>query len=273
MNQIVLCTAFDKNYQNWAAVSLRSILNNSRCESQIRLIIISDLTYEKCIVQLRRILDSFDFTIINSGNEFEGLPKLNHVGLVTYWRLKLPEVLTKYNIKKAIYFDVDTLILGDISELFNHSLKNMYCGGCLDINSEQHVRRMKLVQNFVINGGLLLLDVVKMNSINWVEGVKHLNEQGKITWVDQDAINILLDGKIQLLPQSWNVQSGNFQNGYTGKVDIAHFTESGKTKPWSSKCRHPFFSTYRTYMRISGFLLIYLKLEIIAKLRKSKIIN
>jgi lipopolysaccharide biosynthesis glycosyltransferase len=273
MYEIVLATAFDKNYQKWAAVSLGSILANTTCESKIRLIIISDINYEKCIIQLRRVLDKFDFTIINAGNEFEGLPKLGHVGLVTYWRLKLPGVLAKYNIEKAVYFDVDTIVLGDVFELYNYNLNNMFCGGCLDINSEQHVRRMNLVQNFVINGGLLLMDVSKMNSINWVEGVKILNEQGKIAWVDQDAINILLDGKIELIPQSWNVQSGNFQNGYTGKVDMVHFTESGNTKPWTSKCRHPFFNTYRTYMRKSGFLLDYFKLETIARLRKIKMIN
>jgi lipopolysaccharide biosynthesis glycosyltransferase len=268
-----ICTAFDKNYQNWAAVSLGSVLANSKCKNRMRLIIISDIIYDDCIIQLKRILNRYDYKIVNPENEFTGLPELGHVGLVTYWRLKLPGVLAKFGVDKAVYFDVDTLILGDVCELYELDLNSMFCGGCLDICSDKHVERMNLNQNFVINGGLLLMNVDKMNSINWVEEIKILNSQGKIKWVDQDAINILLDGKIELLPQSWNVQSGNFQNAYNGKVDIVHFTESGNTKPWSSNCRHPFFNTYRTYIRRSGFFCNYIRLETGARLRKYKIVS
>jgi lipopolysaccharide biosynthesis glycosyltransferase len=267
MNQIVICTAFDKNYQNWAAVCLNSILLNNKYKVKIRLIIISDITYDNCIVQLKTVLDKFDFTIDNSSNEFEGLPELGHVGLVTYWRLKLPSLLANYQIQRAIYLDVDTLILDDLSKLFNQKL-SLYCGGCLDICSDIHVERMNLSQGFVINGGLLLMDVSKMNTINWIEGVRELNDRGRIKWVDQDALNILLDDKIELLSQQWNVQSGNFQNGYAGPVKVLHFTESNNTKPWTSNCRHPYFNIYRTYIRKTGFIWVYIKLEMSARFKK-----
>jgi lipopolysaccharide biosynthesis glycosyltransferase len=266
--QIALCTSFNKNYQNWAAVSLNSVLINTKSKSKIRLVLVSDITYESCIPQLRCILDKFDFTIDNPGTEFDGLPELKHVGLVTYWRLLLPSVLNKYGIIKSIYFDVDTLIIGDLSELYQLELNSLFCLGCLDINSEEHVERLQLSQNFIINGGVILMDVLKMNSINWLKDLRELHKMGKIKWVDQDALNILLDNKIGLLPQSWNIQSGNFQNGYKGEVNILHFTESNNTKPWNSNCRHPYFNVYRTYIRKTGFIWSYFKLETLARWKK-----
>jgi lipopolysaccharide biosynthesis glycosyltransferase len=256
---IAIC--FDKNYQNWATVCLNSIWRHYNGNSRIRLVILSDIDFEQCIWQLKRVLKNYDFSFDNPGTDFDQMPTGFHFNVTTYWRLALPKVLVKHKIEKTIYLDVDTLIIDDLEELYNINLEGKACGGCLDISSRDHTERMELKQEFAINGGVLLMDVERMNEIDWVEESNRLNNEGRIQWVDQDVINILLDNEIQLIDLKWNVQSGNLQNSYDGPVSVVHFTESGNTKPWSIRIEHRFLAVYNIYMRKSGFYFDWLYYE------------
>ncbi len=268
---IAIC--FDRNYQKWATVCLNSIWEHHRSLPKIRLVILSDINYDQAIWQLKKVLKNFDFTFDNPGNDFDDMPTGYHFNVTTYWRLALPNILFKYNIDRAIYLDLDTIVLSNLNDLYNFSLDNNTAGGCIDINSQDHVERMTLNQGFAINGGVLLMNVSKMYEINWVKEANDLNQQGRIKWVDQDVLNILLDGKISEIPIEWNVQSGNFQNGYNDEVNIVHFTESNHTKPWSINGRHRFLGVYNTYMRKSGFYLEYFYFELARRIKKLGFFN
>jgi lipopolysaccharide biosynthesis glycosyltransferase len=265
---IAIC--FDKNFQKWATVCLYSIWEQHKNDPKIRLVILSDITFNQCIWQLKKVLNHFDFTFDNPGNDFDDMPTGYHFNVTTYWRLALPIVLANYGIEKAIYLDTDIIVVENLQELYDYELDEYSCGGCVDIGSELHVSRMKLKQGFAINGGVLLMDVYKMNQLNWADEANRLNEEGRIKWVDQDVINILLDEKIKLIDLKWNVQSGDFQNGYDGKVSIVHFTESSNTKPWKYGSTHLYLSVYNTYIRTSGFYWSYLILETVRRLKKYK---
>lgn len=263
---IAIC--FDKNYQKWATVCLYSIWEQHKNDPKIRLVILSDITYDQSIWQLKKVLKHFDFTFDNPGSDFDEMPTGYHFNVTTYWRLALPKVLALYGIEKAIYLDTDTLVVDSLHDLYNINLNGKTCGGSLDIGSDKHTDRMGLNQGFAINGGVLLMDVTKMNQFNWAEEANRLNQEGRIKWVDQDVINIVLDGEVEMIDLKWNVQSGNFQNGYKGDVNIVHFTESNNTKPWNIKSKHLYMGVYNTYMRKSGFYLDWFYYEGIRRIKK-----
>ena len=252
---------FDKNYQKWATVCLHSIWEQHKNSTRIRLVILSDIKFEQCIWQLKRVLNHFDFSFDNPGSDFNQMPTGFHFNLTIYWRLALPKVLAKHKIDKTIYLDADVLIIDNLEELYNVNLEGKACGGCLDIGSKEHTERMELKQEFAINAGVLLMDVERLNQIDWVEESNRLKNEGRIQWFDQDVINILLDKETKLIDLKWNVQSGNFQNSYDGPVGIIHFTESGDSKPWNSNCKHPYFEQYKNMIHDSGFKLDYWRLE------------
>jgi lipopolysaccharide biosynthesis glycosyltransferase len=264
---IAIC--FDKNFQKWATVCLYSIWEQHKGDAQkIRLVILSDITFNQSIWQLKKVLEHFDFTFDNPGNDFDSMPTGYHFNVTTYWRLALPKVLSNYEIEKAIYLDTDILVVDSLHELYNINLNDKTCGGSLDIGSDMHIERMGLKQGFAINGGVLLMDVAKMNQFNWAEDANRLNQEGRIEWVDQDVINILLDEKMALIDLKWNVQSGNFQNGYEGDVSVVHFTESGNTKPWNFQSKHSYLSIYNVCMRTSGFYWDYFRFELVRRMKK-----
>ncbi len=236
---IAIC--FDKNFQKWATVCLYSIWEQHKGDTQkIRLVILSDITFNQSIWQLKKVLKHFDFTFDNPGNDFDSMPTGYHFNVTTYWRLALPKVLSNYGIEKAIYLDTDTLVVYRLHDLYNINLNGKTCGGSLDIGSDSHVDRMSLKQGFAINGGVILMAVAKMNQFNWVKEANRLNDEGRIKWVDQDVINIVLDGEIALLDLKWNMQTGHFLHKYPEKPGIVHFTMWADKKPWFTTFRHPY---------------------------------
>jgi len=255
---IAIC--FDKNFQKWATVCLYSIWEKHKNGPKTRLIILSDITYDQSIWQLKKVLEHFDYTFDNPGNDFDDMPTGYHFNVTTYWRLALPKVLSKYGIEKAIYLDTDTLVVDSLQELFNTNLNNKTCGGSLDIGSDKHVERMCLKQGFAINGGVLLMDIPKMNAIDWVSEANRLNEEGRIRWVDQDVLNILLDGKIKQIDLKWNMQTGHFLHKYPDKPAIVHFTMWADKKPWFTTFRHPFIPRVLDILLKNGFLALFVKI-------------
>lgn len=257
---MIIAICFDKNFQKWATVCLYSIWEQHKNSPKIRLVILSDINYRQAIWQLKKVLKHFDFTFDNPGNDFDSMPTGYHFNVTTYWRLALPKVLANYGIKKAIYLDTDTLIVENLQELFDVDLNGKTCGGSLDIGSLKHIERMSLKQGFAINGGVLLMDVAKMNQFNWADEANRLNQQGLIQWVDQDVINILLDCEIALLDLKWNKQTGHFLHKYPEKPAIVHFTMWADKKPWFTTFRHPYIPKLLEILLKNGFLMLYTKI-------------
>jgi lipopolysaccharide biosynthesis glycosyltransferase len=265
-----LAITFDKNYQKWAAVCLNSIFNTYSGKDKINLFIITDLKFSQFISQLKKSLKNFKYTISDFSSAFDDLPTGFHFTKAMYGLLAMPSFLNEQGIEKALYLDLDIIVLEDLNELYKVDLGDYFCGGVLDVHSEDKdlQSRLTVKQGFVVNSGVLLMDIPKMNSIDWNTKANELNQLGKIKWGDQDVINMLLDEKIMVLPQKWNVQSGNFQIGYSGDVSVVHFTESGNTKPWSFKSKHLYLGAYNTLIRKSGFYGEYLVLESVRRIRK-----
>jgi lipopolysaccharide biosynthesis glycosyltransferase len=196
------------------------------------------------------------------------MPTSKQFSKAVYWRLVLPNLLRKYGIERCLYLDVDTIAVGDFKELFSINLNGKACGAVLDINSDDHVERLGLKQKFAVNSGILLINVFEMAQYRWEEESYSLNESGRISFFDQDLVNVILDGDIMLLDIKFNVQSGHFQNSYNGDINIIHFTESNNTKPWNILCKHLYLGVYNTYMRKSGFYIDYFWFETIRRIRK-----
>jgi lipopolysaccharide biosynthesis glycosyltransferase len=250
---------FDKNFQKWAVVCLYSIWEQHKSDTgKIRLVILSDVPYNKCIWQLKKVLKHFDFTYDNPGDDLDCMPTSHQFSKAVYWRLILPQILVKYEIEKAIYLDSDTIVVKGLDDLYNTNLEGYFCGGVLDIHSETHINRLELTQGYAVNSGVLLMDVPKMNSIDWVGESIRLNSLGKASFFDQDLVNIILDKKMKLLDLKWNKQTGHFLHKYPEKPAIVHFTMWADKKPWFTTFRHPFIPKLLEILLRNGFLVLFI---------------
>jgi lipopolysaccharide biosynthesis glycosyltransferase len=191
----------------------------------------------------------------------------NSYGL--YGRLFLPELMPNDN--KVIYLDCDTLILRNLSELYDIELGSYWVGGVKDTISINYLYKLGLVDADVyINSGVLLinLDEWRKNSVtsSIISYIKSHSEDNSLP--DQDAINVVCKGNISILDPCFNVMSPlylmsyeniigyfNILNFYSkdkiirAKKDpcIVHFTGYPDTRPWQKGCHHPLKRLYKRY--------------------------
>ena len=125
----------------------------------------------------------------------------------TCYRLLLPLILE--NTRRCLYLDSDTLIVGDLSTLWETDLTGYCMGGVFeDISSVSSVMlgdRIPGIETYV-NAGVLLMDLDLMRRLDLAEQL--LVRSMDTMCLDQDALNIVCYGRIRLLPHKYNAIPG-----------------------------------------------------------------
>lgn len=178
-----------------------------------------------------------------------------HVSRTAMFKFDLPQMLG--DVEKVLYLDGDTLVLKDLSELYNTSLEGFYVAAADDeIEKIRHVSPL-FTANGYFNSGVMLLNLSKMREESVTEKLVDYRAHGTNFFMDQDALNAVLGGKKLTLPLQYNFLTtiiNNYdefeiekmieENGVDGtetilkKISIVHCTD--KYKPW--KYNLPWFS-------------------------------
>jgi UDP-glucose:(glucosyl)LPS alpha-1,3-glucosyltransferase/UDP-glucose:(galactosyl)LPS alpha-1,2-glucosyltransferase len=122
--------------------------------------------------KIRRSLDKFnnstiEYLPVDSDKYFKGFDG-KAWGLAAYNRLVFP--LLKPNIKKAIYLDVDTLVLGDIKEMWNLDMEDIIIRGSDDrpksaLRTEIKGAKITNKNHIYFNSGVLLINYDKWREV------------------------------------------------------------------------------------------------------------
>ena len=124
-----------------------------------------------------------------------------------YYRLLLQNLLK--NEKKTFYFDCDTLIYKDLTEVYNFNITDNYYVGAYEGLPLFQYRNKKKLKNF-INSGVILINLENLRKDNIYEKIiKFLKENNnRLSYLDQDAINVVCNNKNGFFPAHY-VSSGN----------------------------------------------------------------
>lgn len=225
--------ACDENYSKYAGVVIASVLYNSKQDDTLCFYILTDGLSENIkaeILKLKEIKDCEIKFITLEEKLFEAYKSIkthSYIPICTFYRLKLSSILP--DVDKIIYLDCDVVVNKSLNELYNSDLGENIVGGVRDIN-----RRMLKRNPSYVNAGMLVMDLKKIREqniedefLNWTK-----NHIDTIKMGDQEIINEVLKGRIQILDDRWNVQSSNFTNrsSYTKNPWIIHYVS--KRKPW-----------------------------------------
>jgi UDP-xylose:glucoside alpha-1,3-xylosyltransferase len=114
-------------------------------------------------------------------------------------RLFLPSVLT--DVDSLLYVDTDTLFLTPLEEIWRHlSLFNSSQMAALTPEHEDRATgwynrfaRHPYYGPLGVNSGVMLMNLTRMRAFGWIDYVLPIYHEYKlkITWGDQDIINIL----------------------------------------------------------------------------------
>lgn len=180
--------------------------------------------------------------------ETEGLTT-GHITTAAYYRLAIPVLFPQF--EKMIYSDVDIIFQQDLSELYETSLlKGELLAAVLDLaiddkyyfRSDLPSKIGKSVKDY-FNSGFMVLNLKQMREENIVE---KFNQHARIKYAqhDQDVLNVVCKGRVQILSLMYNFQLNHFSNYMWGRktTDIQfgelfkhatlHYT--WKDKPWNS---------------------------------------
>lgn len=199
----------------------------------------------------------------------------NTIAISSYARLFLPSILPS-DVEKVIYVDCDTVIAGDLSELWDTDVQNNYVSGVLDTlpDNESKMKVGLSATDPYINAGVLLI-----NLDLWRK--EHLQEtfidflvahNGHIHHHDQGIINGVCKGRIRIVHPRYNCTSNYYSHPYellrrtnnpfyTEKEyaeardcpAILHFTEGFFNRPWIANSRHPMASVYHHYHNMTSW--------------------
>ncbi|WP_047608266.1 glycosyltransferase family 8 protein [Rahnella aquatilis] len=170
---------------------------------------------------------------------FTDLPLMGRYPQAIYYRLFTPYILSDVT-SKLLYLDADTLCLGSYKELNEMDISPYTLAA---VNDTQRARnklcsQLNLVKGNYFNSGFLYINIPQWLEKNTTERIiRTLSLQGNdFKFPDQDALNIVLEHEVLLLPKKYNFVCDIILNKVGNKVDIPkdtiliHYT--GKCKPW-----------------------------------------
>jgi lipopolysaccharide biosynthesis glycosyltransferase len=129
---------------------------------------------------------------------------------MTYARLLLPRLLPE--ARHVIYSDVDMLWLADVAELWQHRDDDVVlqstrdgCRSTLEREGRWHARHgYPLAPDAYFCAGLTMYNLERFRAERLMEAsFDFLDRHRDVPFSDQTALNVLLAGRVRLLPQRW----------------------------------------------------------------------
>lgn len=172
---------------------------------------------------------------------FDALPTNGHITQATYYRLIIPLAL-RNQAQRVLYLDSDITCVASIKEMMSLDLSGCPAGVVSDLDEfvAKRAAKLQLKNGKYFNAGVLYIDIPEWNSQEI--STKALNlfsgPLGEAAFLDQDALNLLLDGRSLFLERKWNYL---YDMTYmTEKVQLPavflHYV--GRVKPWKIFCQH-----------------------------------
>jgi lipopolysaccharide biosynthesis glycosyltransferase len=174
-------------------------------------------------VTLIDITDIYKSSMLNSKN------LKNHFTPFAQLRLfadMIPEIPYK-----VIYLDTDTVVNGDLKELFKIDISNYELAAVKDLYNWLNPNRWKVKKYF--NSGVLLLNMKEIRKTKLFKKSRELVANKKMISPDQDALNFLVKKKL-MLPEKFNAK-----DKYYKEIIVHHFCNVRRkhhfffrVKPW-----------------------------------------
>lgn len=170
------------------------------------------------------------------------------------YRLLIPEVLQEF--PKIIYLDCDTLVRDDLSKLYDMDLQQKTIGGVVNVPADSPhdyiAARRGLDPHTYVHAGVLLIDTGRYVGQDISRRCHEVfMKMEKLTYGDQDLLNIVCENDICQLPGEWNARWPALATEKGQEpAKIMHF--SGTTAPWI-QVQNPASAPWWAYAKSSPY--------------------
>ena len=265
----------DDNYARHLATSMTSLMDNNREEPEIHIWVFNVGLSEDNIRKLTQVVESFgrtihvvDFSDIRKRFPVEHIPT-STFSIETYARLFLSQLLP-VNAHRAMWIDCDTVVLGNIHDIYGCDMQNNPVASVVD----QPNFGLDLSRKDADTDGLYFcagvfiadLDIWRQENLSEQFLAYFTERNGEMMFLDQAIMNHVLHGRVHKLPFCFQVITPSFFLTYrqmckrwgepfyskaeyvSGKRHplVVHYTA---LRPWKRWCLHPMKRYYRKYLK------------------------
>ena len=239
----------NSSYAPYAAASIHSLIQHSDKKRYYRIIILHDglnlanrlrlrsLVTDNCAIQFKKITRSLYLkAVITYCSKRKGMGDFFSAA-VYYYRFFIPLLFPRY--EKAVYIDSDTILRGDIGELFDMELGDNVVMAMIDPKVDyikefrDYVEKaLKVPHDEYVNDGVMLMDLRKMRKMKYLSTMVEMIKKYDADLVapDQDYLNVILKGSIGHFGPEWNAEP---TEEFAKETKLVHFNLFNK--PWHYK--------------------------------------
>lgn len=282
MNVLYFCSdAFAKV----AATTMTSLLENNKKFDSITIYLVGDEVTEENKKFLRSIIEGkynrkFIYIESPTPNEcFEYDFKDKYQMGRTWMRLCMTRVIPE-SVDKVLCMDSDTLVLGDLSDMWNIDMKDNLLAGVADCVNVKAFKKHFMMEDGDIycNAGMFLYNMKAWRKSGVEEKFKKIIQglNGNVFFVEQTLLNSVCRGRIIKLPAEYNSYTLFYAFSYKNlirwrnptlfytpeEVEVAkkhpkiiHYTNNFYmiSRPWVENSEHPMAGEFRKYMKMIGW--------------------
>ena len=207
--------AADENYLPFLAVALKSIKINAAKSCRYNVHILHSGISEQSAARILEESDTYFNVEFNDVSDkldslAEKLQLRDYYTGTTYYRIFIAEMFPQYD--KAIYLDSDTVVLGDISELYIQEIGNNFVGAITDETVADvpafrlYVKEaLGIAPDNYFNAGILLMNLKKFRDEDFYSKFNSLLGKYKFSVAqDQDYLNVLCQNSVYYISRLWN---------------------------------------------------------------------
>lgn len=182
---------------------------------------------------------------------FQDFPTSVDWTYATYFRFVMGKALSG-TVDRVLYLDADILCVGALRELADIDMEGYTVIAVSDLMDifQGRLESLSIKNGKYFNAGVLYIDIKRWCEERISEMAMQMMREnpGKFKSLDQDVLNILLDGKAYFADRRWNYLYSimNMKHITPAGTGLVHFTGD---KPWQKWSEHnPMADVYRTYI-------------------------
>lgn len=247
--RIPIFYACDNNFVKYTVVSLHSMMKNAKSDEKYHIYVLNTNISEEMKKQLLDMQnEQFEVSFEDVTGYLESisdrLPLRHYYTKTTYFRLFIAEMFPQYD--KAIYIDSDTVVLGDIAELYNTDIGDCLVGACkeqameqVDVYGTYCEEVVGVSRHNFFNAGMILINCAAWREKRLLDRfIECLCEYNFIVTQDEDYLNLICKDHVYWLDQRWNTEiTAGLDYPYdVREAHILHYIMVNK--PWHyEECR------------------------------------
>ncbi len=239
--EIPIFFACDEGFVKYTMVSMKSIMENADRSRKYHIYIlhmgITEATQAKVLAMADEEF-AIDFVDVTDKMKSiaDKLPIRDYYSNTTYFRLFIPDMFPQY--RKALYIDSDTIVVGNIAELYDHKLGKLYAGVCpdrvvaqTDILGDYVEKVLGVKRTRYFNAGVMLMNCSQFRENHLLdEFLEMLHVYLFVVAQDQDYLNLICKDQVLYMEPKWNAQVFGELACPEEEVGLFHFNMAAK--PW-----------------------------------------